>query len=155
MAAFVFSCKPDAIKPIGDENNNIAALTGTWALTKVTQTDVDATKKGFPYRETDLTSSFPYTDFKMAFSSTGGSPTTFTTTPGNSPRIIRLTSGNWSADDIKTPKVITLTSGTTTEKITLGSYPNSTNPTLKISVERVDAVSNKVLITYSYEFTKQ
>lgn len=154
-SALIFSCKPDAYKEIGEPVNNINAITGTWALTKVTQTDIDAQTKGFPFQTQDLTALFPYTDFRVTFNSNNGTPSTFTTTPGNSPRIISIASGNWSADDIDDPKVLTLTSGSNTQRITLGSYPGATSPLLKISVERRDAASDKLLIRYSYEFTKQ
>jgi Domain of unknown function (DUF5004) len=154
ISVLFFSCKPDLYKEIGTPVNNITFLTGNWSLVKVTQTDNDARSKGFPFQVADLTNEFPYSDFKMTFATNGSNPTTFTTTPGNAPRIITLASGNWSVDNIDNPKVITLTSGSVTQTITLGSYPNAISPRLKISLERKD-VADKVLITYNYEFVKQ
>jgi hypothetical protein len=75
--------------------------------------------------------------------------------PGNAPKIIRLTSGNWAVDDPAYPKLLTLSNGSDTTRITLGSYPRGSSPNLKIRLERRDSASNKLLISYSYEFTKQ
>jgi hypothetical protein len=151
----VQSCSPDDFKSVGTPLNPIAALTGNWQLVKVTQTDADAAKKGFPYQTMDITSVFPYTDFKLTLNSSAGAPSTFTTTPGNAPRIISLATGNWTVDNNDAPKLITFVNGTTTNKITLGSYPTALSPTLKIRVERRDAGTDKLLITYDYEFAKQ
>jgi len=150
-----FACKPEAYKEVGEPANNIIAVTGSWQLAKVVQVDKDAENKGFPFKEADLTSLFPYTEFRLTLNSANGAPTTFTTTPGNSPRIITLASGTWSVDDIKTPKVITLTSGSTSQKITLGAYPNAVSRRLKVSLERRSTADDKLLIGYSYEFVKQ
>ncbi|HEX6335304.1 MAG TPA: DUF5004 domain-containing protein [Flavisolibacter sp.] len=145
-------CKPELKGELGTPNNNIAALNGEWKLAKVLQTDVDAQRKGFPYSTMDLTTIFPYSDFKMTFNVANK---TFTTVPGNSPKIIRLTSGNWTADNESAPKNLTLVNGSDTARIVLGSYPNAVNPRLKLKVERKDAATGKVLITYDYEFVKQ
>ncbi len=152
--AFI-ACQPEAYKEIGEPANNISAITGNWQLAKVVQVDKDAENKGFPFKEADLTTLFPYTEFRLTLNSANGSPTTFTTTPGNSPRIITLTSGTWSVDDVKAPKVITLTSGSTTQRITLGAYPNTVSNRLKVSLERRSLADDKLLIGYSYEFVKQ
>jgi len=153
LSMLVFSCRPEAFKEIGTANNNLSALTGTWQIVKVLQTDADAQKKGFPYQTMDLTNVFPYTEFKMTFNTSANAPTTFTVTPGNAPRIIPMTSGNWKADNVEAPKVLTLTSGTESSIVTLGSYPTGANPNLKLRQERKDP-SGKVLIIYDYEFKK-
>ena len=151
----ITSCQPDKYKTIDPPTNNVATLAGTWKLTRVVQTDEDAKRKGFPYQQMDLTSLFPYTDFKITFNVNGATPTTFTTTPGNSPKIIRLTSGNWFTDDPAYPKMLTLANPTDTARITLGSYLTGINPSLKISLNKSDAATNKLVLSYSYEFTKQ
>jgi hypothetical protein len=161
LAGVVFySCKPDSFKDLGTQPVIASTLAGTWKLTKVTQTDEDAKSKGFAYgpiniQQTDLTNVFPYTDFKLTLNANGNTPTTFTTTPGNSPKVIKLASGNWSFDDPAYPKVLTMVNATDTAKITLGAYPAGSTPVLKITTERRDASTNKLLITYSYEFSKQ
>lgn len=147
------ACKPDAHKEIGAPRNIQASLVGTWKLVKATQVDEDAARKGFPFKELDITNLFPYTNFVLKFNS--GTPGTFTTTPGSSPKIIKLASGNWAVDNADYPKNITLTSGSTTEVVTLGGYPVGAATTLKLKVERKDASTGKLLITYTYEFAKQ
>lgn len=117
--------------------------------------DEDAARKGFPFKELNITSLYPYTDFVLKLNLTSGAPGTFTTTPGGSPKIIKLLSGNWSVDNAEYPKNITLTNGASTEVTTLGGYPVGASNTLKLKVERKDAASGKVLISYSYEFAKQ
>lgn len=147
------ACQPDAHKEIGAPRNIAGSLEGTWKLIKATQVDEDAARKGFPFKQLDITTIYPYTDFVLKF--TNGSPATFTTTPGSSPKIIKLASGNWTLDNPDYPQKITLTSGSTTEIATLGGYPTGPYSTLKLKVERKDASTGKVLITYTYEFAKQ
>jgi hypothetical protein len=155
IALLVFACRPDEYKKLGLPSENIAALAGTWKLSKVIQTDEDAARKGFPYQTMDVTSVFPYSDFRLTFNTNGNTASTFATMPGNAPKIIRLTSGNWAVDDPAYPKLLTLSNGSDTTRITLGSYPRGSSPNLKIRLERRDSASNKLLISYSYEFTKQ
>lgn len=154
-AIFFGACSPSELKEIGAPRNVLESLAGTWKLTKATQVDEDASKKGFPFKEMDITSLFPYTSFVLKLDLNNGAPGTFTTTPGPSPKIIKLGSGNWTVDNSEYPKDITLTSGSATEKITLGSYPVGASSALKLKVERKDASTGKLLISYSYEFAKQ
>lgn len=154
--ALVFTaCSPAERKEIGAPRNVVESLAGNWKLTKAIQVDEDAAKKGFPFKELDITSLFPYTNFVLQLNLNNGVPSTFTTTPGSSPKIIKLASGTWSLDDNISPKNVTLTSGTTTEIVTLGGYPVGPYNTLKLKVERKDASTGKLLISYSYEFAKQ
>ena len=160
IAGIFFSCQPSKYKNLEVPQTVASSLAGTWKLSKVLQTDEDAKSKGFTYgpinvQQLDITNAFSYTDFKLTLNVNGTAPSTFTTTPGNSPKILSLASGNWTFDDPNYPKVLTFTSGTTSEKITLGSYPAGASPILKITTERRDASTNKLLITYSYEFVKQ
>ncbi len=159
-AVLVQSCRPEKFEDIGTPASVPATLAGTWKLNKVIQVDEDARNKGFTYgavniQQKDITSLFPYTDFTLTLNMNGSTPTTFTTNPGNSPRIIRLANGNWTFDNPEYPKVLTLANTTDTARITLGSYPTGAAPVLKVRLERRDAATNKLLISYSYEFTKQ
>lgn len=157
------ACQPDELKEIGESRNVLSSLQGTWKLIKATQVDEDAATRGFPYKELDITNLFPYTNFQLKLDLANGAPSTFSTTPGSSPKIIKLASGNWSVDNANYPKVVTLTSGVITEKVTLGGYPVGPNNTLKLKVERnqlIPATATspeklKLLISYSYEFAKQ
>jgi len=155
VAAVFSACSPEDYKELGPPRNILTAISGNWKLIKATQTDEDAKAKGFPFKEKDLTLLFPYTDFKLTLNLNNGTPGTFSTVPGSSPRIIKLTSGNWAVDNAEYPKVITLTSGAVTETVTLGGYPVGVATTLKLKVERRDASTGKLLISYSYEFAKQ
>lgn len=154
-AVFFAACTPEAHKEIGEQRNVLASLEGTWKLTKATQVDESAKAKGFPFKEIDITNIFPYTDFKLTLNLNVGAPGTFTTTPGASPKIIKLTSGSWAVDDAQQPKNITLSSGAITEVTTLGGYPVAASNTLKLKVERKEAATGKVVVSYSYEFAKQ
>ena len=158
IAAMMFAaCSPDEHKEIGAPRNIMGSLAGNWKLIKATQVDEPAASKGFPFKEMDITNLFPYTNFQLRLNS--GSPGTFTTTPGSSPKIIQLTSGTWTVDNPEYPQKITLTSGTTTEVVTLGAYPVGAMNTLKIKVSKYEVVAPplvpKLLISYTYEFAKQ
>lgn len=155
IAGSFAACRPSYDKVIGESRDVLSSLNGTWKITKATQLDQNAFEKGFPYQKLDITTLFPYTEFKLKLDVANGQPTTFTTTPGASPRIIKLASGTWTVDDINYPKVVTLTSGSTTEKFTIGGYAIAPNNTLTVTVQRSDATDNKLLIVYTYEFTKQ
>jgi len=158
--ATLYSCRPESFDNIETPAAVSSSIAGTWKLTRVIQTDEDAKSKGFTYgdvnvQQMDITNVFPYTDFQLTLNMNGTNSGTFTTTPGNAPQIIKLASGNWSFDDPKYPKAITMTNGTTEETISIGSYPTAANPILNLKLERRDAGSNKLLISYSYQFTKQ
>jgi hypothetical protein len=53
------------------------------------------------------------------------------------------------------PKVLTLVNGTDTSRVTLGSYPTGSTGALKLRQEKRDATTNRLLISYNFEFTKQ
>ena len=155
VSSIFTACQPDAIKDLEPPRNILASLEGTWKLTQATQVDESAKAKGFPFKELNITPLFAYTDFKITFNLNAGVPGTFTTVPGASPKIVKLSSGNWSVDDIENPKNITLKSGTTSEIITLGGYPVGAATSLKLKVERKEAATGKTVVSYSYEFAKQ
>jgi hypothetical protein len=147
-------CRPDSYSPLGDVSDNMTAISGTWKLTKVTQTDVESQRKGFPYAVEDITSLFSYSTLQLTFNLTSGAPGAFTINNGSAPPITTITSGTWKVDDAKAPKVISLVNGATTETMTLGAYPNAVSSKLKVKVTRTDVATNKLLIVYDYEFTR-
>lgn len=150
----IWSCKPEVFPPIGDPQNVVKDLQGTWSLSKVTQIDQDATTKGFPYKQLDITSVYPYTDLVVGFAGDAqGNPSTFTITPGNSPKIADLMSGSWNVDDAKAPTAITLKNGTVTNTLTLGSYANLKAG--KLTIKRDKKLNGKVILSYQYEFIKK
>ena len=147
-------CRPDSYDMVGDANDNITGISGVWKLTKVTQTDAESQRKGFPYAVEDITTLFNYSTLQVTFNINNVTPATFTINNGSAPPITSITSGTWAVDDVKAPKAITLTSGAVSEIMTLGAYPNSVNSKLKVKVTRTDAATNKVLIVYDYEFSR-
>jgi Domain of unknown function (DUF5004) len=149
------SCKPDSLKDLGIERDLTSSLNGTWKLTKATQVDEDAAKKGFPYQKLDITNLFPYTDFVFTLNVSAGLPTTFTAASGAAPKIMKLTSGNWTVDNVKYPKNIYLKNGAATDTVSLGGYPVGASTTLQLKKEKKDNTTGKLLISYSYEFSKQ
>ena len=149
------ACRPASFEDMGIQRNFLQSVNGTWKLTKATQVDEDAKVKGFPYQQLDITNLFPYTNFVITLNVAANAPTTFVAVPGTSPKIVKLNSGNWSVDNINYPKKIYLSNGTATDTISLGGYPVGASNTLKISKEKRDASSGKLLISYSYEFAKQ
>jgi hypothetical protein len=155
IAGVLFTgCRPDSYEMVGNANDNITALSGVWKLTKVTQTDAESQRKGFPYAVEDITSLFNYSTLQLTFNLSNGAPSTFAINNGSAPPITGITTGTWAVDDAKAPKTVTLTSGAVTETMTLGAYPNSVNSKLKVKVTRTDAATNKVLIVYDYEFSR-
>jgi hypothetical protein len=155
LTIMLAACQPEDFNEIGDKRDIPVSLGGTWKLSKVTQKDEDAARKGFPYSELDLTTVFPYTDFTLTLNTNGVSPSNFTANAGNSPEIIGLDAGTWSVDNGENPTAILFKSGSITEQVTLGAYPVGGNTKLKFKIDKKDAGSDKLLISYTYEFTKQ
>lgn len=153
--ALFTSCKPDALKELGAERDLLSSLQGNWKLVKATQVDEEAKVKGFPYQQLDITNLFPYTSFMFTLNTDGSNPTGFTATPGNSPKIIKLNSGTWKVDNLKYPKNLFFTNGTIQDTVSLGGYPVGATTLLKLRKEKRDFVSGKLLISYTYEFTKK
>lgn len=157
LAAVIFAaCRPEKFEEVGEPRDIPSSFAGTWKLTKATQKDEDAAKKGFPYTTLDLAAIFPYTDYQLKLDvNSNGTLGNFTATPGNSPAIINLTSGTWSVDDGKAPTSIIFKQGSNTQAVTLGAYPIvSSNQKLTFRIEKKDG-TGKVMISYTYEFTKQ
>ncbi|RYE22056.1 MAG: DUF5004 domain-containing protein [Sphingobacteriales bacterium] len=156
LAVAVFaSCKPDALQELGPERDLLASLQGNWKLVKATQVDEDAKTKGFPYQQLDITSLFPYTTFAFSLNTDANGPTTFTATPGTSPKIIKVTGGTWAVDNLKYPKNLIFTNGAVRDTVSLGGYPVGAATSLKLKKDKRDFTTGKLLISYTYEFNKQ
>lgn len=151
VAAFA-GCKPETIGDIGDPQNKLKFVEGNWQLDKVVQSDLNAIKYNFPYKELDVTAVAPFTQFKLTLALNNGGPGTFTTTPGSSPVIIPLADGNWKVDDINTPKQFNLIKGTDTVKMMMGSY--NTLVQGRLHLQLIKAASDKNLLRYDYYFKK-
>jgi len=154
VAVSLWSCKPEEFGPIGEPENVVKSLQGTWGLTKVTQKDEDAATKGFPYKELDITNVYAYKDLSITLQGdASGTPTNFTITPGNSPKIADFNTGTWIVDDATAPTVITLKSGALTSPLTLGSYAELKSG--KFYLKKVKKLNGKAIVSYTYQFTKK
>ena len=150
------ACTPEKFGDVvGPVESNISNLSGNWKLVKVVQSDLEAPEKNSPFPSADITTEFPYSDFRLTLNSAANAPTTFTTTPGNSPRVIRLASGTWRVDNLAAPGQVFFINGTDTVKAQFGSYPSSFDPSFKLRVDRVNAETGKATMRYDYQFVKQ
>jgi hypothetical protein len=71
------ACRPASFEDLGVQRNFLQSVNGTWKLTKATQVDEDAAKKGFPYQQLDITNLFPYTSFVLTLNVNNNAPATF------------------------------------------------------------------------------
>ena len=153
----VIGCSPEEYDALPESSNVITSLAGNWTLKSVVQKDEGAENKNSPFVTMDLTSIFPYTQYKLTLASTSGTSGTYTAVPGASPKIIRSNTGKWEVDDAKNPKVISFINGTDTTKMQIGSYPRSFNQSFKLRQTKVDmsTAAKAPAISYDYEFVKQ
>lgn len=145
-------CKPESLPDIGDPQNKLQYVQGNWQLDKVVQSDLNAIKYNFPYKEVDVTTVAPFTQFKLNLTLNNGAPGTFTTTPGSSPVIISLPDGKWEVDNVNIPKKFNLIKGTDTVKMMMGSYNSLINGRLHLQLVKGDG--SKDLLRYDYYFKK-
>ena len=146
----IFSCSPDEIPSIGDKVDRKAQIIGTWTVSKFVQIDVPAQAKSFPTfaAEKDLTNIFeghPYTDFKITLKQDG----TFTTELGTS-YVNMLSDGTWNFDNDEYPSAIILKKGEQEQKVSIASFADIYENTLKLKEERKNSTTDKVQIIYVY-----
>lgn len=149
-------CKREEFTSVPVSADPLASLLGSWTIKNVTQKDEGAEIKNSPYVTMNLTSLFPYTQYKLTL--TGGTTATtgtYTAVPGSAPQIIRFNTGTWQVDDPKNPKKITFINGTDKMEMQIGSYPTSLNKGFKLKQTKIDVVTNKPAVSYEYEFVKQ
>ncbi len=147
VSMLLFGCRPENFKPVGEPNNYITLIPGTYKLTGVVQSDVKALKNNYPYRSLDVTSMFPYTEYELTLNSNA-----FTTKKGNSPEVIKLASGNWSVDNTEAPRMMYFVSGTDSVRIEIANYTGFRNN--KLNLRLVKYLDGKAVTNYDYEFTK-
>lgn len=152
ISALFASCKPEKLPGIGDPVNKLEAVEGNWQLDKVVQVDLNAVKYNFPYKELDVTTVAPFSQFKINFTLSNGEPANFTTTPGGSPKVIPFADGNWKVDDKNTPLKLNLIKGTDTVKMQFGPYNNLPSGTLVM--QQIKSLDGKSLLRYDYYFKK-
>jgi hypothetical protein len=148
-----WSCRPDEPAPLGTPIKKVESLQGSWSLSKVVQVDNDAVKKGFPNQRLDITDLYNYKDFKITFNiNQNGTPSTFSTTPGNAPEIISIADGNWTVDDPAAPAMITLANGSNQSVLEFTTYNGLLDNKLNLKLVRRDG--EKPLVSYEFEFVK-
>jgi len=160
LTGLIISCKPEDFKPIGEPTSKVEQLYGSWIISKVNQTDVNAANKGFPMevQQMDITNLFPtnpFTDLSITFNTGTNS---FTVTKGNSfsnwPN-----SGNWEFDNPAYPSKLMLQTSTDTITLGISNLSNLNALTPKITFREVKQLQsgNKMIdvIYYDYTFTKQ
>lgn len=145
-------CKPDSLPSIGEPKDKIKYMEGNWQLDKVVQSDLNAVKYNFPYKELDVTAVAPFNQFKLNLTLNNGQPGNFTTTPGASPVIIPLADGKWEVDNTDIPKEFNLIKGTDTVKMIIGSYNTLVNNRLHLQLMKKDGGTE--LLRYDYYFKK-
>ena len=157
----IISCKPDMDFSIGQSQNRIAQLKGSWKLQTVIQTDVNArdnnyvdpTRPGLDVVKKDITNAFPYTDIVITFAEDASSlPTTFTINYGAAPPVFKHTTGTWTADNLKTPGIIKLINGTDTFSVKLGAVNNLSSD--MVTLQKIKSQGTKPKIQYDYNFKK-
>lgn len=158
LAVGLYGCSPQTdFAPLGEKTDvSEAFLGGTWKLSKVTQYDAEAVRKGFPNEKyvqfADLTTVYPaFTQYTISFS---GSSYTVANT-GNAP-VFLGTGGTWKFDDSKTgPRTVelTTTAGKVLAELGSASYRATTDKNLVLVYTRRTA-EGKAIIRYFYEFTK-
>ncbi len=155
------SCKPDNDFSIGQAQNRVAQLAGTWNLKTVTQIDLIASNNNFvdPARpdvnlkQLDITDAAPFTDMSVVFSNDAANvPSTFTINYGNAPHIFKLSAGSWGVDNLNTPGNIKFIAGTDTVLTKIGALNNLSSGLLTLQVIKSQGV--KPVIQYNYNFQK-
>ncbi len=153
MALYFAACKPESLKDY--ESNSafsISSLQGTWKLTKVTQRDEDAARKGFPYKDLDVTAALGQSQVAITLNLAGNAPGTYTINYGTGAKLLKVGNGNWFLDDVNKPGKMNLASGTDTAKLILSNYANLLNN--KLVMVQKKFYNGKEAITYNYEFSK-
>ena len=149
----LFACQPEALKPVGDRNDYLVQMPGTYKLTRVVESDVKAVKNNWPFKTLDITNKLPFREFELTMNAiTSGGTGNFTSKPGNSPAVIKFTSGNWSVDNADAPKQVFFVSNNDTVRMEIGNYTNLRNN--QLTLRRVRTLDGKPVIQYDYEFTK-
>ena len=149
------SCSPDEFPALGDRADRVSQLTGTWSLTKVTQEDKDAVRKGFPFfaQVQDITNAFPYTSITLSLNVDN----TFTLDNGNGPNILGgLSSGTWAVDDQMFPSTLIFTSGSDSFELSIGSFAEIGDGVITLVKARQEEKSGSLqdVLEYNYEFSK-
>jgi hypothetical protein len=161
VAVVMYSCKPDNDFTIGQPQNRLQQLAGTWKLQSVIQTDVnarnnnyvDAVRTELNVQKMDITNAAPFTDLKVTFTQGANNvPTTFAVDYGAAPKIFKNAAGTWMVDDLATPGAIKFINGTDTVMVQLGNVSNLSSNMLTLT--RIKSQGKKPKVQYDYNFIK-
>jgi Domain of unknown function (DUF5004) len=155
LAALLYlsGCRPAAINDYQDYSaSSVTALGGNWKLTKATQTDEDAKRKGFPYKTLDISTALNLNAVRLTLNANNGAPSTAIVNYGTAPSIFKITNGNWLLDNKDKPSQLWLANATDTTKFILGDYNKLSNNILSLKQKKF--LGNVEMITYEYEFSR-
>ena len=161
MLVVLYSCKPDNDFTIGQPQNRLQQLAGTWKLQSVFQTDLNAKNNNYVdearpeinVQRMDITSAAPFGDLKVTFAEAADNvPTTFAVDYGAAPKIFKNAAGTWAVDNLTTPGAIKFINGTDTINVKLGNVSNLSSNMLTLS--RIKSQGTKPKIQYDYNFIK-
>jgi Domain of unknown function (DUF5004) len=154
-AAGFAACKPDAIKDYEAASSafKVSDLSGTWRMTAISQTDEDATRKGFPYKTVDLTNVVNASQIKFTINMNGGNPGTFAIDHGTGAKLFKSTSGNWLVDNASKPSQMWFANAGDTVKFIIQGYDNFLNN--RMVLKRNRSLGGKTQVSYIYSFNKQ
>ena len=152
----ISACQPEDIKEFTPSSSAFALndLAGTWKATKLEQTDMDAVRKGFPYKTLDVTSALGLTNMKLTLNLNGTAPGTFTIDNGSATPLFNFTSGTWFVDNAEKPSVISLVNTPDTVRLVMGSYSNIVNNGT-LQLQRSRFLGNTEVIRYQFQFVRQ
>ena len=161
LAVSMQSCKPDNDFTIGQPQNRLQQLAGTWRLQSVIQTDLnaknnnytDAARPDINVQQMDITSAAPFTDLKLTFAQGADNvPTTFAVDYGAAPKIFKNAAGTWMVDNLATPGAVKFMNGSDTIQVKLGNVSNLSSN--KLTLIRIKSQGSKPKIQYDYNFIK-
>ncbi len=151
--AGLFSCKREDFKTVGDAAAfKTESMAGTWTASRVLQTDEDAIRKNFPYKNLDVTTDFGFNQTKLTLNVNGSTPSTFSVAYGTAPKLFKHTAGNWAVDNLSKPTKLYLINGTDSVKININNYTSLANN--QLSVKMLRNGFGKSQVGYDYLFTK-
>lgn len=153
----VFAGCREEFDDIGEPFDRSAGLGGDWQLSKVTQNDEDAIRKGFPsfVQSSNITDLFPFNEFRLVLNvDEEGKPSDFTVDAGNAPDFIGLSAGSWTVDNVELPSQIFF-GGQTSLDIT--TYNGLSEGIMRLKLTRFETKSDgslQAFLSYDFEFVK-
>ncbi|HYH16758.1 MAG TPA: DUF5004 domain-containing protein [Flavisolibacter sp.] len=147
-------CKPEDIKEFtpAQSSGDVNAIAGTWKGFQVVQRDMDAERKGFPFKALDITAPMQFTDVTVKLNTNNGAPSTFEITYGNGAPLLEFTSGTWRVDNNSKVGNVELINNLDTIKLKLGSYNLIRGGKMQWTTTK--KLLGKEVIAYDYTFTK-